>query len=332
MSAVLQVAIELSFLGPIVLFAIGFPAAFFNAIIFIGTKTFRQSSSAYYVVGQSLSDVGVLLVVILQSIPSTSTSVSSVSCKLMLFISQVTVSCAMTFLCLAAFDRWTCTSRSARVRQLSSTRIARCLFPFLFVLWSLINIPYLIFCDLVPPTFACSFTNDLFARIAFYFLAPILSVLLPLIVLIIFGLLTYHNICLLTHFHVQQNPTRTRLSMWEQQMTRMMIVQTVLSILCTLPRSMFLIYSVATIDERATRSLDQIFIEILIDQLTVFIMSLNFASSFYIFFLSSPRLRQTIKMYIKRIWNVRNNQVGPMHMSLTAPPPLTTTQNHERHY
>jgi hypothetical protein len=329
--SVLQAAIELSIWGPIVLFAVGVPAAFFNAIIFIGTKTFRQSPSAYYVVGQSLADVGVLLVVLLQSIPSTSTSVSSISCKLLLFISQLAVSCAMSFLCLAAFDRWACTSKSARVRQLSSTRIARCLFALSFLIWSLINIPYLIFSDLVPPTFACAFTNDLFANIAFYFLAPILSVLLPLIVLIIFGILTYRNICLLTHIHAQQHPARARLSMWEQQMTKMMIVQTVLSVICTLPRCIFLIYSIATIDESATRSLDRIFIELLIDQLTVFIMSLNFASSFYIFFLSSPRLRQTIKMYLKHLWNVTNNQVGPIRMSLTAPP-LTATQNHERHY
>jgi hypothetical protein len=126
--SILQVATELSFWGPIVLFFIGILSAIFNIIIFIGIKTFRQSPTVYYVVGQSLSDLAVLLVVLLQNLPSMSSSVSSISCKLNTFFTESTLLCAMTFLCLSAFDRWTCTSRSARVRQLSSHRFFH--FPF----------------------------------------------------------------------------------------------------------------------------------------------------------------------------------------------------------
>ncbi len=54
--SIIEAIIEVSFWGPIVLFAIGVPAAVCNAIIFIGVKTFRQSPSSYYVVGQSLFD------------------------------------------------------------------------------------------------------------------------------------------------------------------------------------------------------------------------------------------------------------------------------------
>ncbi|CAF1156539.1 unnamed protein product [Rotaria sordida] len=48
----------------------------------MGIKAFRRSPSAYYVVGQSLADVNVLLIVLLQIIPSTSVSASSVTCLL----------------------------------------------------------------------------------------------------------------------------------------------------------------------------------------------------------------------------------------------------------
>ncbi|CAF1179680.1 unnamed protein product [Rotaria sordida] len=223
----------------------------------------------------------------------------------------------MSFLCLSAFDRWACTSQSVRIRQLSSIRVAKRVFPIPFILWSLVNIPVLVYCDLVPPTFACWFTNDLFMRIGTLFLSPILTVLLPLIVLILCGLLTYRNIRRVTH--VRQQPNQSRLSNWEQQMTRMMLTQTLLNIFCTLPRAIFVVYTIFTIDESATRTFDQLSIILLVDSITVSMISVNFGSSFYIFLLSSPRLRQMIQMYLKRLFNLRHNQVDPTNMLLTAP-------------
>ncbi|CAF1049066.1 unnamed protein product [Adineta steineri] len=321
MSSIVQIAIELSFWSPVVLFSIGIPSAFFNTIIFVGIKTFRQSPSVYYVIGQSLSDLIVLLILLIENISSISVSTSSMTCKLMLFFSQLTVPCAMSFLCLSAFDRWACTSRSARIRQLSSNNVARRLFPIPFLFWSLIDIPYLIFCDLIPPTFDCYFTNDVFGEIAIYFLAPIFSVLLPLFVLITFSILTYRNI----HHHLIRN----HLSMWEQQMTRMIIIQTLLSIFCTLPQFIFVIYSIVTLNKRAMRSFYQISIELLINQCTIFIMGIHFISSFYIFFLFSSRLRLTIKKYMKNLWNLKNNQIIPVNITQIVRR-KTAIQTHQR--
>jgi hypothetical protein len=105
--------------------------------------------------------------------------------------------------------------------------------------------------------------------------------------------------------------------MWEQQMTRMMLAQTLLSISCTLLRAIFVIYTIATVGGRATRSFNRLSIETLVDQLTLIIICVNFASSFYIFLLSSARFRETIKMYLKRLLNLEHNQIGPTDISLT---------------
>jgi hypothetical protein len=113
--------------------------------------------------------------------------------------------------------------------------------------------------------------------------------------------------------------------MWEQQMTRMMLAQTLLSISCTLPRTIFVIYTIATVGGRATRSFDRVSIEFLVDQLTVVITCVNFASSFYIFLLSSARFREMIKIYLKRLLNLGHNQIGPTNISLTQQP-FTTRQ------
>ncbi len=322
MSSVLQVALQLSFWGPIVLFAIGAPGALFNIIIFIVLKAFRQSPTTYYVICQSLADVIALLIVFVQIIPSTSVNNSSIACKLLVFVSQLIVPCAMSYVCLAAFDRWACTSQSVRIRQLSSIRIARLLFSLPFLFWSLINIPFVLYCDLIPPFFICGFTNSLFEQIGLYFLSPIIGNILPLVVLITFGMLTYRNIRLLTHVR-QQQPARNRLAMWEQQMTKMMLAQTLLSISCTVPRAIFVMYTIVTHGERATRSFDRVIIEFLIDQSTVFLICLDFASPFYIFLLSSARLRKTITMHLKRLLKLEPNQIGPTDIGLTAQPRTT---------
>lgn len=313
---VYEVALTIGFWSPIVLFSIGAPAACLNAIIFLSIKLFRRSPSVYYVVGQSLADINVLLIMFLQTIPSTSISASSSACKLMVFFIQMTVSVAMSFLCLSAFDRWACTSQSARIRQMSSTRVARRLFPIPFILWSLVNVPFLLYCDLLPPPFGCWFTNALFMQIGVLILSPILTVILPLIILILFGLLTYRNIRLVTH--IRQQPNQTRVSTWEQQMTRMMLIQTLTSILCTVPRAALNIYAIATLGKSDVKSFDQISIELLIGQLTASMASMNFASSFYIYFFSSRRFRQIIKMQLKRLFHLEPNQIAPTSIPLTA--------------
>ncbi|CAF4149422.1 unnamed protein product [Rotaria sp. Silwood2] len=104
--SIVEAIIKTSVWGPIVLFIIGVPAAIGNAIIFLGVKTFRQSPSSYYVIGQSIFDFGNLLIVLLESIPSTSMNASAIACKLMIYFSQIIGPCAMTFLFLATFDRW----------------------------------------------------------------------------------------------------------------------------------------------------------------------------------------------------------------------------------
>ncbi|CAF1349778.1 unnamed protein product [Rotaria magnacalcarata] len=160
--SIFETTLEIRFWSLIILFSIGVPAACLNAVAFAGIKIFRRSSSAHYVAGQSLADANVFIIVFLQIIPSKSLSISSIACKFMVFSVQMTMSVAMSFFCLSAFDRWACTSQTVRIRQLRLIQVVRRLFPVPFILWSLVNIPFLIYCDLIPPTLACWFTHDLF--------------------------------------------------------------------------------------------------------------------------------------------------------------------------
>ncbi|CAF3328006.1 unnamed protein product [Rotaria socialis] len=131
------------------------------------------------------------------------------------------------------------------------------------------------------------------------------------------GLLTYRNVRFIAHVHHQ--PNHNRLSIWEHQMTRMMLTQTLLSILCTLPRVIFVIYSIATIGENTTRNFDQLSIIFTADYLSAFIVGINFASSFYIFLLSSPRFRRTIQIYLKHRFNLNHYQIDPTSIPIAVP-------------
>ncbi|CAF1413526.1 unnamed protein product [Rotaria magnacalcarata] len=313
---VFEIALLIIFWGSLVLFSIGAPATCLNALLFFAIKSFRRSPSAYYIVGQSFADVIILLIILLEIVSAISVSISSIDCKLMIFSIQMAISVAMSFLCLSAFDRWACTSQTAGIRQLSSTYVARFLFPIPFIICSLVNILFLVYCDLIPPINICWFTNDIFMRIGTLVLSPILTVFLPLIVLIMFGLLTYRNIRFVTH--IRHHANQARLSTREHQMTKMVLIQTLLCIFCSFPRAIFVIYAVATIDQSADRSFDQLAIVTLVDYSSQSVLCINFASSFYVFLLSSPRFRKTVQVYLKHQFHLGPNQVEPMNMGTTG--------------
>lgn len=308
--SLLDIVIQMSFWNPIILFFIGIPSSIFNIIIFLNKNKFRQSPICYYIIGQSISDISTLLILLLQIIPSTSVSISSLSCKLTYFFSQTTVPCAMTFLCLTAFDRWASTSSSVYLRHLSSIRIARFLFPCPFIFWSFINISFLIYSDLIPPTYTCWFTNNSFAVIVSYFLAPFLYTIFPLIILIIFAILTFRNIHSITYFRRQHGQNRQL--KWEILLTKMIIIQTSFSICCTVPRAIFLLYWLSTMLKNLSKDLNQLSIELLFNQITTFIICLNYTSSFYIFFIVSPRFRRDILKHLEPLCQWEQRRINPI--------------------
>ena len=181
----------------------------------------------------------------------------------------------------------------------------------------MVSIPYLIFCDLVPPFYTCGFTNVVFEQIATIVVAPITSTIMPLIILIILGLLTSRNIRLVTHHHAQQQRSRNRLLAWEQQITRMMIAQTIVSILCTTPRAALFVYVATTLRNNIVQSIDQVVIIELMNQITLMLLGINYVSPFYLFFFVSQRFRQTIKITLKNFFRLRSNQIDSV--SYVAP-------------
>jgi hypothetical protein len=245
-----QLILRISFWGSIILIPIGIAGALLNIVIFLGIKTCRHSPMAVYIVSQAIADICTLSMILIRTASLLALSASSISCKLLVYSGELTICMSMNFLCLAAVDRWACTSQSTVIRRFSSITISRRLSAFCYFFWSLVHIPYLVYLDLVPPAYRCAFTNELFAYFSTYFFASIFTILLPLLTLVVFSLLTYRNIVRVTS--VRQQMGEHRLSTWEHQMTRVMLTQIILCITCALPRGLFVVYSMAT----SPRSLD----------------------------------------------------------------------------
>lgn len=306
--SLVQSTYDLYFWTPIVCCPIGILGNLLNISIFLSIKTCRQSPSTYYIVCQSICDIISLIVCLLTAdIPSIAYPTSSFGCKLNCYTGVVSVSWSMYFICLAAFDRWASTARSARIRRLSSIRVARILCPITFCLWLFIHTPWLIYCDFIPSDSVCWYTNELFQKVFYVILAPVLICIIPALFLIVISVLTYQNIHRLTHN--RQEGIRNQQSTWEHQITILIFIQNLLVILFTLPRALFMSYMTVTDAEGNNNSFDEIVTAAFVDALTNFIMTLNLTTSFYVYIISSSRIRHIISTYLKNLFNIRPGRI-----------------------
>jgi hypothetical protein len=104
-------------------------------------------------------------------------------------------------------------------RRKSTVKTARYLLLGFFLLWILEELPYLFFQDLVSSEGSkstCVTTNAVYAKYRTYFIYLFLTTIVPLILIILFGILTYR------HIHIHSIQTRRRLlSALTRQMTAM---------------------------------------------------------------------------------------------------------------
>jgi len=116
--------------------------------------------------------------------------------------------------CLAAFDRYACTSRSITLREWSSTKMAWRFLIGNIVIWACFALPNFLFFDLIPigPTrVMCYISNQIYSDYFAYFVNPVMYFGLPLIILISFAIQTHRNLRLMRRSR--------RLKRLERQMT-----------------------------------------------------------------------------------------------------------------
>ena len=117
---------------------------------------------------------------------------NSAICKCALYFKAVSLQISLTCLCLSSIDRYLMTTRSVRLRGLITLRRARFIIYICTVVWSCIEIPNALYTLIIPSFDLCIPSADYILTASFSNL--VFATLLPIIILSVFGLLTWKNL------------------------------------------------------------------------------------------------------------------------------------------
>jgi hypothetical protein len=222
---------------PILMF--GVIGGLLNIFVFLSLKTFRQSSSAFFLTLMSCVNIGQLLTSLLSRILTSGfdnnwTETSIVFCKFRSYCLQLCALISYSCMCLATIDQYLATSLHLRWQQWITLSRAYTASGLMVILWMLHGIPTLIWYSPVrsirASTITCSCTNRQFQQYFTYGYTIVLTGIVPIAITTIFGTLAYRN--------VRQIPYRTvplvRREL-DKQLTSMVLVQLVHNIFVIVP-------------------------------------------------------------------------------------------------
>ncbi|CAF3969567.1 unnamed protein product, partial [Adineta steineri] len=198
-------------------------------------------------------------------------------------------------------DRYFASSRNALRRQYSSPKIALRLIIGTVIFWCIIYIQVLVFYEINNGS--CSYRPGSYG-IFFSAYISIDSGALPLLLMLIFGLLTVRNIHL-TKKRIDAAPTTNagqakkdgKMSKKDVQLHRMLANQIILFIILNLPNPCYLIYSSVTIN--VAKSTFRKATETFVSNMTYVLIYFGFSLTFANFFVSSDMFRREFFQVIR---------------------------------
>ena len=168
----------------------------------------------------------------------------------------ISLSCA----CLSTIDQFFVTSQNANLRRLSNIKLTHRISIIVMIIWFLHGIPFLLFYNISPITAGCVNTNTIYAvYVSIYFL--IILCIIPVILMTLFGYLTYNNIHLTRALAERQA---------DRQLVRMLSIQIILVVICYVPNAINTAYGLITsgVSKDANRLLIESFSSNIINLLT----------------------------------------------------------------
>ena len=212
-------------------------------------------------------------------------------------------------LCLASIDRYYSTNPNALVRQRSSMKAAKISILIALFASLLLAIPELLYrgIDYTYGTPICTKISPVYNLYLTYFFNPV-YVFLPIIVLLVFGILTYGNLKRVHRVNIvfnisnensRQKKIIIRRKRIDRQFSTILILQILYFSLTTIPICIKIIYSTAT--KNFIKSDISLAIEGLFSAIAYVVSCAPFSSSFYIYYLFSSSYRQNLKKIIFKL-------------------------------
>jgi hypothetical protein len=305
----------ITYYTPYVLLVIGNFGCICNFITFTA-KQLRQNSCGWYFLMSALFDFlyinfGLFTKLASEQYGSTLQNTNLAWCRIRTNFTWVLPCFATGYLVLASIDRCLSTSTNTRLRSFSQLKVAYRMTCVPIILNSLTTSHQFVYYNLRP---SCSPLAGTYA----YFLSMysiVWTSLIPQLSMLIFGLITYHNIRKsrqrLVHPKEQQSNQQQR-NRTDSHMIRITLVQVLCSSILLNIRTGY--YSYTVLSTGITKDEYRLAVETLILQISSFIFYLNFCKNFFVNTLSSKLFRKVFKerlmVFYLRItwWKVR---VGP---------------------
>jgi len=238
-------------------------------------------------------------------------SVTSIAwCKIRYYIAECASLTALSCLVLSAVDRFFSTCRQIKWRHLNSVNTARQICIYIIIFWMLVTIPILIYekrIELSSGKRLCVNSSIIWLKMTTYFLNLCCHGIFPWFFMSLFGLFALKN---LRQYHRQRvNPLPivvvTRMARLDHQLTSMLFLQIIYSIISSIPYCVEDIYSNLT--QTTMKTLYRQAQENLAHQIIRLAFYLNYISLFYVNYLSSPIFRRISKKALRNLFKRKND-------------------------
>ncbi|CAF1372201.1 unnamed protein product [Adineta ricciae] len=256
-----------------------------NILIFFKVRTYRQTPCTFYFLIESISNMIYILLNITLRILNIGYGIDiiaalSIWCKFRQFLLVTPGIFSMNLSCLAAIDQFLTTSKNVSVRHFSRIEFAHRIVILSLIFWCVHGIPIFVFYNISYPTKICMNTNagyDIY--IVFYLLGLICAI--PILIMILFGWLTYRNVCQIKRLNALQV---------DRQLIRMTFTHVILSVISLLPFGIYQTYArlTKTVFKDSDRQMKEYFTSTVLSMVTY----LYFVGNCYIFLISSRSFRQ----------------------------------------
>ena len=237
----------------------GVVGGFLIIVVLLSLRTFRESPCAFYLTIMSIVNIGQMLTGLLSRIMTTGFNIdwsetSLFFCKFRYYCFQICLSTSMTCICLATIDQYLATCTRPRWQRWSNIKLARRLVVIFVVIWTLHNIPFLIYFNHVQSIstgrVTCINTNNIFQQYLNYGSILFFGKILPICITFFFGFFAYRNVQQLSHRTLPL--VRREL---DKQLTVMILLLVVFSFFTLLPYTIvYLLTTVPQITQDATIS------------------------------------------------------------------------------
>ena len=240
---------------------------------------------------------------------------SPAGCKVRYYCIQLCSLTSVSLLCYATIDQFFVTSRAEKWRRLSTLANTRKIILALIIFWMFYSIPMALFSDVTERSagvLVCSFftKNLIFSRFAAYFNVPVVWAIGPIMVLIVFGGLTYRNVSWL-----RANRNRERV---QRQLTSMILLHVILIIISIIPLAFFYTYLAITLND--VKDVNRRSVENLIENLVSLIWYFSYSTSFFVYYFSAT----TFRGQVKRLLHLRTARIAPKRETMLTINPAKT--------